>query len=146
MRRVLSAVTLVAIASATTGCYVARIETGLKPSAQVIAKDWAPCWIYGLVPPPTMQMATNCPNGVAIVETQHSFLNQLVGGLTFGLFTPIQIRVTCAEKPVAALPESPADIVLQASAPDRDIRAAFNDAARLAVKTGRGIRVQLTVE
>ncbi|NNK65052.1 MAG: hypothetical protein HKO98_17750, partial [Gemmatimonadetes bacterium] len=29
------------------------------------------------------------------VETQHSFLNGLVAGLTFGIFTPMTITVTC---------------------------------------------------
>jgi hypothetical protein len=33
---------------------------------------------------------------VAKVETQHTFLNQLVGFLTLGIYTPMQIRVTCA--------------------------------------------------
>lgn len=32
-----------------------------------------------------------------MVETQVSFLNQLVGALTFGIYTPMHITVTCAE-------------------------------------------------
>jgi hypothetical protein len=33
---------------------------------------------------------------VAKVETRHSFLNQLVGILTLGIYTPMHIKVTCA--------------------------------------------------
>src|SRR5690606_15740127 len=50
----------------------------------------------GLIPPPAVNTASTCPNGVAKVETQHSFLNSLVGMITFGIVTPIQITVTCA--------------------------------------------------
>ena len=33
---------------------------------------------------------------MARVETKLSFLNQLVGSLTFGIYTPMEIKVTCA--------------------------------------------------
>jgi Bor protein len=48
------------------------------------------------VPPSTVSTAEKCPKGVAKVETQHTFLNQLVGALTLEIYTPMQIRVTCA--------------------------------------------------
>ena len=78
------------------GCYHATVETGVTPSTVVIDKSFASAWIYGLVPPSTGSTAEKCPNGVAKVETQHTFLNQLVGLLTLGIYTPMQIRVTCA--------------------------------------------------
>jgi hypothetical protein len=78
------------------GCYHATVETGVTPSTVVIDKSFASAWIYGLVPPSTVSTAEKCPNGVAKVETQHTFLNQLVGALTLGIYTPMQIRVTCA--------------------------------------------------
>ena len=143
MKRMMTAVLVFAVAMTLSGCYAARIETGLTPSSQVIKKDWAACWIFGLVPPPTLQMTSNCPNGVAIVETQLSFLNMVVGNLTFGIFTPMTIRVTCAEKSTAGLVEPALDFVLQPDASDREIRETFNDAARLALQTRRSVLVQL---
>jgi hypothetical protein len=79
-----------------SGCYHATVETGLTPGPQTIDVNWASGWIYGLVPPSTVEAMDRCTNGVARVETQLSFLNQLVSGLTFGIFTPMQINVTCA--------------------------------------------------
>lgn len=84
-------------------CYHATIETGLQPSSETIAKPWALSFVYGLVPPPTVETAAKCKNGVAKVETQMSFLNGLVGSLTFGLFTPMDIKVTCSTGQRAAL-------------------------------------------
>ena len=48
------------------------------------------------MPPETVSTQERCPNGVAKVETQHRFVNQLVGLLTLGIYTPMQIKVTCA--------------------------------------------------
>jgi hypothetical protein len=90
--RSLGAASLIALG----GCYHATVETGATPSTVVIDKSFASSWIYGLVPPSTVSTAAKCPDGVAKVETQHTFLNQLVGFLTLGIYTPMQIRVTCA--------------------------------------------------
>jgi hypothetical protein len=79
-----------------TGCYHATIETGLQPGTQTLERKWANGWILGLVPPSTVETMERCPSGVARVETQLSFLNQLVNGLTFGIYTPMEIVVTCA--------------------------------------------------
>lgn len=95
MIRRLLALGLVVVLS--TGCYHATIETGATPSMQVIEKPWASGWIYGLVPPSTVATAQQCTNGVAKIETQLSFANQLVNFLTGGIYTPMSIKVTCAQ-------------------------------------------------
>lgn len=87
---------LVGISFGSVGCYHAVIDTGLAPSTQVIDKQWAHGFLYGLVPPGTIETASKCPHGVAKVETQQSFLNQVADILTFGIYTPMQITVTCA--------------------------------------------------
>jgi hypothetical protein len=80
------------------GCYHATVDTGLEPSLRTIDDQWADSWVYGLVPPATVETAQRCPNGVAMIETQQSFLNGLVGVLTFGIYTPMTIKVTCAAR------------------------------------------------
>lgn len=82
---------------ALMGCYHATIETGAKPSEKVVEKRWASGWILGLVPPSTTATAEQCPAGVAKVETRQSFLNGLVNIVTMSIYTPMAIRVTCAE-------------------------------------------------
>ena len=65
---------------------------------QEINQNWASGWIFGLVPPATINAASECPNGVSRVETQQSFVNGLVGILTWGIYTPMQINVKCASE------------------------------------------------
>jgi Bor protein len=69
--------------------------------------------VFGLVPPSTVETAAKCPNGVAKVETQLSFLNQLVSVLTLSIYTPMTIEVTCASgKGVADGPRPAADLTV----------------------------------
>jgi Bor protein len=88
----------------TTACYHATIDTGLTPSNVTVEKHWANGWIYGLVPPATIETAQKCPSGVARVETQLSFLNQLVSFLTIGIYTPMNVKIQCAQRGTALLP------------------------------------------
>ena len=103
MRRVLLLLTLVLL---PTACYHATVTTGLRPSAMKIENKWANSFVYGLVPPPAVETMERCTSGVAQVDTQLSFLNQVVGFLTFGIYTPMEIVVTCASGGMEELPEA----------------------------------------
>ena len=86
----------------SVGCYHATVDTGLPPSNEQIKKSFASSWIAGLIPPSTVETASKCPNGVAQVDTQLSFVNQIVGMLTLGIYTPMEIVVTCAARSSAS--------------------------------------------
>ena len=124
------------------GCYAASIQTGRPPSNKVIKKAFASSWIYGLVPPKTVETAAECPNGVARVETQLSFVNQLVGFLTAGIYTPMQIIVTCAEAGTVGLNDSGPEIIVPDGAAAEDLRAAFALTADRAMRTREAVYVR----
>ena len=88
----------VAAAFLLTGCFHAVIQTGRPESTDVISIKWANGFVLGLVPPPVVETASRCTNGVARVETQHSFLNLIALIVTVGLYSPMQIDVTCAAR------------------------------------------------
>jgi hypothetical protein len=93
---------------ALLSCYHATVETGAPPSSEVISKSFASGWIYGLVPPSTVSTTSKCAHGPARIETQLSFVNQLVSFLTLGIYTPMEIRVACAASSVRAEAPHPA--------------------------------------
>ncbi len=130
---------VVAAAIALSGCYHATIETGLTPSTQVLEQSFASSWIYGLVPPKTVETASRCPDGVARVETQHTFVNQLVGFLTLGIYTPMHIRVTCAQAGAAS---SGASVTIPATAEGEEVRMAFGNAADLVAQSDTAVTVR----
>lgn len=91
-------IAIVASAVLLSGCYHATVRTGINAGPERYHQSMAPGWVYGLVSPSTVDAEEHCGDrGVAIVETQHSFVNMLVGGLTFGIFTPMTITVTCGD-------------------------------------------------
>ena len=81
------------------GCYHATVETSRPPSGVVVERPWAHSFIGGLVPPSAVEVTDRCPNGVARVDSELSFLNLVVGALTGGIYTPMSIRVQCAAAP-----------------------------------------------
>ena len=130
--------------AAGAGCYHATIETGLTPSTITVSHEWASGWIYGLVPPGTVETMAKCPGGVAKVETQLSLPNMLVGWLTIGIYTPMSIVATCAASGHASLAPTPTpSIKVAESAGDAAIRAAFSAAADQAVSSKAPVIVEV---
>jgi hypothetical protein len=100
MRRPYSA--LIGAMLVLSGCYHVTVTTGAPEAAPPAAIDkmWQNSFVYGLVPPPEIDASQACPNGVAKVETEISFLNGLVGAITWSIYTPQHARITCATGPV----------------------------------------------
>lgn len=132
MRRTLSLLT-VAAAFVLSGCYHAVVDMGRPAGDVTISKPWANSFVYGLVPPPVTETAQQCKSGVAKVETQHSFLNGLVAGITFGLYTPMTITVTCARSGALAPGARMMDVGTT------DAAATFDAAIKLADKQGEPV-------
>ncbi|MFW5973451.1 MAG: Bor family protein [Bacteroidota bacterium] len=129
---------------ALSGCYHAQVNTGRTPGTVVIDKPFASGWIYGLVPPSTVNAASECANGVAIVETQLSFVNQLVSFLTFGIYTPMHIKVTCAAAGASSMNGLPNEKYVPADATDDQVIATFSAAADEAAETGEPVAVRFS--
>jgi len=83
------------------GCYRITVNTGAPPTPTTVDKPFVNYFVYGLVPPPEpINVGGQCTQGVAQVVTEQSFVNGLVGTLTWGIYTPQHVRVTCAGGPV----------------------------------------------
>ena len=136
--KLVAVTTLIGLAA----CYHATIDTGLPPSPQVVDKPWASGWIYGLVPPKTIETMAKCPNGVSKVETQLSFVNQLVNFLTLGIYTPMSIKVTCASGSRAAIPQGASKVELGANPTVQDLQDALGRAAALSARIGAPVYIQ----
>ena len=86
----------VALGLAVSGCYHQVVQTGRTPGSTVVEKPWTATWLWGIVPATPIDVTRDCPSGIATVETKQSFMNGLVGVLTLGIFSPRDVRVTCA--------------------------------------------------
>lgn len=124
---------------ALSGCYHAKIMTGKEPGNKVIEKPWAKGFVYGLVPPDELDVSEDCPNGVAMVETQHSVVNMLAQWITFGLFSPMHITVTCAAGSMSAVDAPQIDVASGASSDE--VAEAVREAANISLYTRDQVRL-----
>jgi len=129
MMRMCAALSLLA----ASGCYHATIETGLAPSADTVTVPWAHGFVFGLVPPSPVSSASKCKSGVAKVETQLSFVNMLASFVTFSLYTPMTITVTCSTGQRASLDSTPTLKV------GSDQQASVQQAVDLARESGKPV-------
>ena len=81
-------------------CYRVTVVTGAPPAATTIDRPWQHSFIGGLVTPPEANVQESCPNGVARVVTEHSFVNGIANVVTQGIYSPIHTMVTCASGPL----------------------------------------------
>ena len=85
-------------AFATTACVRITVTSNATPAPTVVEKPQQHSFVAGLVPPTEVNVREECPNGVATVETVHSPANVLASILTFGVWTPLSVKVTCATR------------------------------------------------
>ena len=124
-----------------TGCYNAQVTTGLTPSTEVIEKKWASSWIAGLVPPKVVEAEDQCTNGVARVETKLSFLNMVATAITFNIYSPMSITVTCATGTMAAYEAS--DIIeVNRDSSEEIVIESFSKAIELSAENERAAYVR----
>lgn len=122
-----------------SGCYHATINTGLSPSGETVTNKWAHSFLAGLVPPDIVNTAAQCPNGVAKVETQHSFLNMVAQVVTFSIYSPMTIDVQCATQRSAMNTDSVIRVSRNAAAAQQS--AALASAARESLATDEPLYV-----
>lgn len=87
-----------AAAAALSGCYrhAYDVGTGADPEAKPQYSQWQNHFLWGLVGDPKVDISHECASGNATVKEKTSFVNGLVGGLTFGIYGPTTVDVICA--------------------------------------------------
>lgn len=144
MCRVVFLLLIPVVALALTGCYSAKITTDKQPSGQVIEKPWATGFVAGLATPGAqIDAAQQCPNGVAMVETEVSFLNQVATAFTFNLYSPMSVTVTCAAGgSMSSLMPAP-DFEMPSEVDEVEVAETLHAAALKSAKTNEAVRVQV---
>jgi hypothetical protein len=113
-----------------TGCFHQIVQTGNPASGTIIDKPFVNGWLWGLVPNNEVDVRRECPSGVAVIETETSFVNGLVSAVTLGIYTPQHVHITCASRS-ASLPRGLRQVTIPV-----DASAAVEEAlVRQAVET-----------
>jgi hypothetical protein len=134
------AVALVATCLLASACFHQIVQTGRTPGTTVVSKPWTNTFIFGLVPAQPIDVSKQCPTGVATVETQMSPVNGLVSIITFGLYTPHDVKITCAQGRASLDGLRQLNVARNASLDERN--AVLEAAAELSARTGQPVVVR----
>jgi hypothetical protein len=124
----------------TAGCWHQTVTTGLSPGSTVVDKSMVPTLFWGLVPG-QVDVSTDCPAGIAIVETEQSIVNWLVAAVTFGIYSTRHVKVTCAAGS-ASLPARALQINVASGASAEERAAAMQDAVKLSLEHDQTVVVR----
>ncbi|UCF19770.1 MAG: Bor family protein [Gemmatimonadota bacterium] len=86
---------LLTLVLASAACHRVIIDNGLEPSPEVYHLEWNMAFANAIFPA-QIDASEFCGGRWAKVETKHSFLNGVVGFITFNIITPMDVRVVCA--------------------------------------------------
>jgi hypothetical protein len=142
--RTMRAVLAVAATAVLSGCFHQVVETGLPAGGQTMTKAWAPSYIFGLVAGQPIDVRSQCPSGVAYVSTRVTFANGLVGMLTIGLFTPHEVKVTCASR--GAMLPGAETVRVAADASNEVMQRALSDAAFQSFTSNRPVALVVAAD
>jgi hypothetical protein len=129
-RRWYPTVLLVLLASA---CFHQVVQTGRSPGSTVVDKPWVSTWLWGLVAAQPIDVRQQCPSGAAVIVTETSFVNGLVGALTFGIWTPQHVTVTCASGS-ASLPSNAIQVTISASSTPAERQRQISEAIEQSIE------------
>lgn len=94
-RRMATGLAFGSLLSAAAACHQVKITTGLDPGATVHHEEWNMAYAYAIFPA-QVDASQYCGGSWARVETRQSFLNWVVGALTFGIISPMETKVVCS--------------------------------------------------
>ncbi len=96
MRNALVILTTLALLS---GCYTTKIVAAdATPARGDVHMSWQHTFFWGAVSPGSVNLSNYCGDrGVARVRTQVGGIGLLAYWFTAGIWTPVQVRVVCAE-------------------------------------------------
>jgi hypothetical protein len=89
------------VAVLLSGCHRVIIDSGLEPSPQVHHEEWNQAFAHAIYPA-QVDASAFCGGRWARVEVKQSFLNLVVESITFGIISPMDVRVVCAATRSAA--------------------------------------------
>jgi hypothetical protein len=128
-----------------SGCYQAQVTTGNEAGGETITMRKTG-FINGLVMQGMpVDAASQCNGGVASVTTKLTFVDQILAGLTGGLYTPMTVQITCASGGMSGLMPAPdVDFTLPKDAPRAEVEETITAAAQQSADAQRPVRVKVT--
>jgi hypothetical protein len=93
---------MLALTVALSGCFNLKYYDSTVPGPGQTHKVWVHSFIGGLVSVGEMDFRGECPTGVYKMNSNHTFVDLLLAGITAGIYTPMNVVYTCGSGPPPA--------------------------------------------
>ncbi len=140
---------LIAFALVLSGCYSAQVTTEKEPGGETIEMRKTG-FVNGLVMQGMpVDGARMCPNGVASVSTELTFLDQFLGALTGGIYSPMTVTLNCASGEMSGgmsklVPAPDIDFKLPEETKQTEVEKTISAAAQKSATMDRPVQVKFT--
>ncbi len=104
----MKAIALAALLLTASGCFHLHYVTGEPPAPAPTSEKWHNGFVWGLVEGDASDVGAACSSGrYARVDSTETFVNGLVHAITFSIYTPETVTITCSASDAAQVPQSP---------------------------------------
>ncbi len=103
MKRMLAVLAL----SVLAGCFHLHYVADRQPGPAPTSEAWHNGFVWGLVEQAPVEVDSICPSGFAKIDSTETFVNGLVHAVTFSIYTPETVTVTCGAGDAGQIPSSP---------------------------------------
>jgi Bor protein len=89
----------------STGCHTFRFHVSAAPSAPTPVVEHKSFWVFAWFPTQEVDVRAICPDGVATIEEETTFLDGFISTLTLSIYSPRTSYYYCRlSAPPAAAP------------------------------------------
>ena len=89
----------VVLSASLSGCYNLKYYDSTVPGPGQSHKVWVHSFVAGLVTAGELDFAAECPKGVYKMQSNHSPVVVLLTVVTVGIYSPVNIVLTCGTGP-----------------------------------------------
>jgi hypothetical protein len=101
MNTLRAALLALVLGAGLSGCYNLKYYSTTHPGPGDTHSIWVHSFILGLATIGEINLDAECPTGVYRLKSNQNFVDILLAGFTFGIYTPMNVVITCASGPGA---------------------------------------------
>jgi hypothetical protein len=99
MNHVRAAALALALGGGLSGCFNLKYYSTTRPGPGEVHEVWVNAFVGGIATVGQINLDEVCPAGVYKMKSNLSFVDLVLMVVTIGVYTPMNVRITCATGP-----------------------------------------------
>jgi len=90
-----------------SGCFRLHYVTDRKPAPAPSSEALHNAFVYGVAEGSPVEVNAICPSGISRADSTETFVNGFVRVITFSIYTPETVTITCSTADAPTIRQSP---------------------------------------